>query len=88
MLKNNDGEIVKMTSEEIMEIKRAQEQFEREYWNQPYDDLVNAEIRKRYSASQEFAIIRQQLKKPEEFATYDAYCEECKTLIKTKKGMI
>lgn len=47
-----------------------------------YGELVNMEIRKRYSESEEFAILRQKDEKPEEFAEYYAYCEECKTRVK------
>lgn len=43
-----------------------------------YAKLVNRLIRKRYSLSQELAIIRQRDDKPEEFAAYNAYAEECK----------
>lgn len=47
-----------------------------------YDEAVDAEIRKRYSVSQEFAILRQKDAKPEEYAEYYAYCEECKAIVK------
>lgn len=43
-----------------------------------YEELVNEFIRERYSASDEFAIIRQKDEKPEEFEAYYSYCEECK----------
>ena len=60
-----------------------------EYWQSiPYDEAVDAEIRKRYSISQEFAILRQKDEKPEEYAAYYAYCEECKAFVKTQKGEI
>ena len=62
---------------------------EAEYWaNIPYDEAVNNEIRKQYSESQEFAILRQKEEKPEEYATYYAYCEQCKAYVKSKKGGI
>lgn len=48
----------------------------------PYDEAVDAEIRKRYTVSQEFAILRQRDEKPKEYAEYYAYCEECKALVK------
>jgi hypothetical protein len=57
-----------------------------EYWlNTPYDDAVNAEIRKRYGESQEFAVLRQRDEKPEEYAEYFAYCEQCKAHVKSKR---
>lgn len=47
-----------------------------------YGEAVDNEIRKRYSASEEFAILRQRDSKPEEYAEYYAYCEECKAYVK------
>lgn len=59
---------------------------EKEYWqNIAYGDAVNIEIRARYSASQEFAILRQKDEKPEEYMTYYAYCEQCKSYVKAQK---
>lgn len=45
---------------------------------QDYEADVEARIRTRYSVSQELAILRQRDTKPEEFAEYNAYAEECK----------
>jgi hypothetical protein len=76
-----------MTSEELAEMKQGSEQAEREYWlNIPYDEAVNSEIRKRYTESQEFAVLRQKEDKPEEYSQYYAYCEECKVFVKAKKA--
>ena len=47
-----------------------------------YDAEVNRLIRQRYTASQEFSILRQRDEKPEEFAEYNEYCEWCKNEIK------
>lgn len=81
-----DGKIVDMTAEEIAAMQSEQARVEAEYWqNVDYSDAVNAEIRKRYSESQEFAILRQKEDKPDEYAAYFAYCEECKAFVKTKK---
>lgn len=43
-----------------------------------YGEVVNSLIRKRYSEWDEIAIIRQRDDKPEEWAEYNAFCEECK----------
>lgn len=43
-----------------------------------YEDEVVRLIRRKYSFSQELALERQRYRKPEEFAEYDAYCEQCK----------
>lgn len=62
-------------------------QVDAQYWADiPYDIAVNEEIRKRYTESAEFAILRQKDEKPEEYAAYYAYCEECKARVKDRKG--
>lgn len=74
-----------MTPKEITNAELA----EREYWqNISYDDAVDAEIRKKYSVSQELAIQRQEKEKPDEFAEYYAYCEECKAYVKERKASV
>ena len=88
MKKYVNGVYVEMTAEEVAKHESAIAQAERDYWvNVPYDEAVNAEIRKRYSVSQELAILRQQDKKPEEYAEYYTYCEECKFFVKAKKNV-
>ena len=77
-----------MTAEELTAMQEAQAQAEAEYWaNIPYDEAVNAKIREKYTESQEFAILRQRDDKPTEYAEYYAYCEECKSFVKEKKGL-
>lgn len=43
-----------------------------------YPQLVENKIRTKYSVSAELAILRQRNSKPEEFATYNSFCELCK----------
>lgn len=43
-----------------------------------YEERVVELIRLRYDINSELAILRQRDTKPEEFAEYNAYCEECK----------
>jgi len=43
-----------------------------------YEQLVEKLIRKHYTASEEFAILRQKDTKPDEYDEYFSYCEECK----------
>ena len=75
-----------LTPEELAEMERQKQQAEREYWaNIDYAEAVNNEIRKRYTESQEFAILRQKDEKPSEYAEYYAYCEQCKAYVKEKK---
>jgi hypothetical protein len=76
-----------MTPSEIAEMEAQAAEQERQYWQTtPYDDAVDAEIRKRYTVSQEFAILRQRDEKPDEHAAYYAYCEECKAFVKAQKA--
>lgn len=49
-----------------------------------YENAVNAKIREKYTLSQELSILRQRDEKPEEYAEYYAYCEECKAVAKTR----
>ena len=52
----------------------------------PYtkEQLIISKIRERYTIDQELAILRQRDTKPEEFAEYDAYVEQCKLKAKEK----
>ena len=43
-----------------------------------YPNLVSRLIRERYSVDDEVAILRQRDTKPEEYETYNAFCEDCK----------
>ena len=47
-----------------------------------YEERVVELIRLRYDINSELAILRQRDSKPEEFAEYNAYCEECKVQAK------
>ena len=49
-----------------------------------YATEVNRLIRERYSISDELAILRQRDEKPEEFAAYNAFVEECKAKAKVE----
>lgn len=53
-----------------------------------YEEEVTSLIRTKYSADEEFAILRQRDRKPLEFAEYDAYCEECKSKVKSKRNIV
>lgn len=62
-------------------IRYTEEELERNRVN-AYENLVESYIRERYSLSAELAILRQRDTKPEEFAEYNAYAEECKARAK------
>ena len=51
-------------------------------WQMLYETLVIQRIRMRYSVNQELAVLRQRESKPDEFAEYNAYVEECKNAVK------
>jgi hypothetical protein len=52
-----------------------------------YERLVEAKVEEKYTIRQEISIIRQRDRKPEEFAVYDAYVEQCKKDLKQQIGM-
>ena len=84
----DNGIYRELTQEELEAMEQANAQAEAEYWaTVGYDDAVDAEIRKEYSASAEFAILRQKDEKPEEYKAYYDYCEACKAYVKSKKGV-
>ena len=68
-----------MTAEEILEMKKSEQEYLQSI---NYDEAVDSEIRKKYSVSEEFAILRQRDSKQEEYSAYYAYCEECKAYVK------
>ena len=75
-----------LTEEELAEIERQEQEQEKQYWLEvDYGVAINSEIRKKYSESEEFAILRQKEEKPEEYQEYYNYCEECKAYVKSKK---
>ncbi len=51
-----------------------------------YEERVQALIWERYSIADELAILRQRDTKPEEFAAYFEYAEQCKLQAKTQIG--
>lgn len=49
-----------------------------------YGAMVNRLVRERYNLPEELAILRQRDEKPEEFAAYNAFVEECKAAAKAE----
>lgn len=82
MYKIVNGKYIEMTPAEISAMNAANEAAEREHWLGDYDSLVDEEIRKRYTVSQEFAILRQRDEKLDEYIAYYNYCEKCKLFVK------
>ena len=52
--------------------------------NDEYENKVVALIRQKYNVNQELAILRQRDAKPQEFAEYNEYVEQCKKQVKNK----
>ena len=48
------------------------------------EELVEGKLRERYTINQEFEVQRKRDRKPQAFAEYDAYVEECITWAKTQ----
>ena len=88
MKKYVNGQYIDITAEEIALMQEEAKKHQAEIPQQTYDELVDAEIRKRYTISQEFAILRQKDEKPEEYAEYYTYCEQCKTKVKAMINII
>lgn len=63
-----DGSAVWVYIDDTPEEKRA-----------AYEQKADSLIREKYTISQELSILRQRDEKPEEYAEYYAYCEQCKT---------
>lgn len=55
--------------------------------NRVYSELVEHLIEQKYNIKQEIAINRQRDEKPEQFNTYNSYCEECKKAAKEILGI-
>lgn len=51
-----------------------------------YESIIVRKIREKYTVNQELAIIRQRDTKPDEFAAYNAFVEQCKADAKREIG--
>lgn len=54
------------------------------YTESQYKERVEALIRERYTVADELAVLRQRDAKPEEFAAYNAFAEQCKASAKVQ----
>ena len=52
--------------------------------NDEYENKIVGLIRQKYNVNQELAILRQRDAKPEEFAEYNEYVEQCKEQVKNE----
>lgn len=53
-------------------------------WERLYENEIIRRIRKKYTVNQELAILRQRDTKPDEYAEYNAYVEQCKAEVKAE----
>lgn len=53
-----------------------------------YERYVESLIRKKYSISAELAILRQRDTKPDEYASYNEYAEQCKMIAKKELAIL
>lgn len=68
-----------VTRDATPEEERVYAEEKKKYFpKKTYAQLVSEYIRERYSIDDELAILRQRDEKPEEYAAYYAYAEECK----------
>ncbi len=61
-----------------LKLARKNREANPESWERLREAEIIRNIRKRYTVNQELAILRQRDTKPEEFAEYNAYVEQCK----------
>lgn len=74
-----------LTAEELAEMEAQQQAEDRKYWaNISYNKAVSDRIHLKYDYDAEMAIHRQREEKPDEWAEYYAYCEECKEHVKER----
>ena len=53
-------------------------------WQEFYESEIVRLIRQRYNINQELSILRQRDEKPDEYAAYNQYVEECKAEVKSE----
>lgn len=75
MCEQSQGKQLVVENGKVIAIDRVQTEEEKIL---TYEQLVVFKIRERYTIDQELAILRQRDTKPEEFAEYNSYVEQCK----------
>lgn len=56
-------------------------------WERLYEHTVVNKVRVKYTLNQELAILRQRDSKPDEFAEYSNFVEQCKAEAKSELGI-
>jgi hypothetical protein len=65
-----------------LKLARKNREVKPQSWEKLYKNEIVRRIRQRYSVDDELSIQRQKDEKPEEFAEYNAYVEQCKAEVK------
>jgi hypothetical protein len=65
-----------------LKLARKNREVRPQSWEKLYESEIIRRIRERYTIDKELAILRQRDTKPEEFAEYNAYVEQCKAEVK------
>ena len=68
----------------FLKLAKKNREIDSSSWEQLYEGMIIKKIRARYNLNQELAILRQRDTKPDEFAAYNAYVEECKAAVKAE----
>lgn len=73
----------------MKDLKLAQKNraYSAKSWDVYYENMIVQKIRERYTINQELAVLRQRDTKPEEFAEYNAFVEQCKADVKRELGV-
>ena len=66
----------------FLRLARKNKDLDAKSWDDLYESMIIRKIRQRYSVNQELAILRQRDTKPDEFAEYNAFVEQCKAEVK------
>ena len=61
-----------------LKLAKKNKELHPQSWEALYEKNIEKRIRAKYSLNAELAILRQRDTKPEEFATYNEYVENCK----------
>jgi len=71
-----------MLSKTLLALARKNKEKNPKSYEELYESEIIRKIRKRYTVNQELAILRQRDTKPQEFAEYNAFVEQCKAEVK------
>lgn len=72
----------------FLRLLHANKEIEPKVFDAVYEKEIEKKIRLRYSASAEFAILRQKDTKVDEFNAYNEYAEQCKAEVKAELGIV